>query len=56
MKIGLLQAGHFVPELQSELGDYNALYSRLLAGHGYDFDLETFSQLATDDVLTCQTY
>lgn len=43
MKIGLLQAGHFVPELQSELGDYNALYSRLLNGHGHIFELETFS-------------
>lgn len=43
MKIGILQAGHFVPELQSELGDYNALYTRLLSGHGHDFQLETFS-------------
>jgi GMP synthase (glutamine-hydrolysing) len=43
MKIGLLQAGHFVPELQSELGDYNALYGRLLNGHGPEFELETFS-------------
>lgn len=41
MKIGILQAGHFVPELQPALGDYTALYSRLLQGHGFDFD--TFS-------------
>lgn len=43
MKIGILQAGHFVPELQSELGDYTALYGRLLNGHGHDFEFETFS-------------
>lgn len=43
MKIGILQAGHFVPELQSELGDYKALYSRLLSGHGPEFEFETFS-------------
>ena len=43
MKIGLLQAGHFVPELQSKLGDYRALYARLLDGHGPEFELETFS-------------
>lgn len=43
MKIGILQAGHFVPELQPELGDYTALYTRLLSGHGYDFEFETFS-------------
>lgn len=41
MKIGILQAGHFVPELQPELGDYEALYSTLLQGHGFTF--ETFS-------------
>ena len=43
MKIGILHAGHFVPELQPELGDYTVLYGRLLNGHGHDFDLETFS-------------
>lgn len=43
MRIGILQAGHFVPELQSELGDYTALYGRLLNGHGPKFELETFS-------------
>ena len=43
MKIGILKAGHFVPELQSELGDYTALYGRLLNGHGHDFGFETFS-------------
>ncbi len=41
MKIGILQAGHFVPELQPVVGDYTALYSGLLAGH--DFEFETFS-------------
>ena len=43
MKIGILQAGHFVPELQSELGDYTALYGQLLQGHGHAFEFETFS-------------
>ena len=37
-----------LPELQANLGDYNTLYSRLLAGHGHDFDLETFSVVDMD--------
>jgi GMP synthase-like glutamine amidotransferase len=43
MKIGILQAGHFVPELQAELGDYTTLYARLLSGHDHEFEFETFS-------------
>ncbi|MCR8723064.1 type 1 glutamine amidotransferase [Frigidibacter sp. ROC022] len=37
MKIGILQCGHFMPEVAERHGDYTALYSRLLAGQGFDF-------------------
>ncbi|MGV6847051.1 MAG: type 1 glutamine amidotransferase [Marinibacterium sp.] len=38
MKIGLLVAGHFPDELQAESGDYDAMYPRLLEGHGLSYD------------------
>lgn len=37
MLIGILQAGHLPDEMQAEMGDYAALYERLLAGHGFTF-------------------
>ena len=37
MKIGILQAGHTMPELQSTRGDFDAMFARLLQGHGFDF-------------------
>lgn len=41
MKIGILQTGHFPEELYDEMGDYTALYTRLLDGFGFEF--QTFS-------------
>lgn len=38
MKIGILQAGHFPDELQPQTGDYDAMYARLLSGHGLRFE------------------
>ena len=38
MKIGILMTGHAVPELQERAGDYDAMFARLLAGHGFEFE------------------
>ncbi|MCO6382977.1 type 1 glutamine amidotransferase [Oceanicola sp. 502str15] len=37
MLIGILQCGHCPPELQPHVGDYPAMFEKLLAGHGFDF-------------------
>lgn len=39
MKIGILQAGHSPEELKPSHGTYGDLYPRLLAGHGFDFEI-----------------
>lgn len=36
MRIGLLQAGHLPDEVQDKLGNYDALYSKLLQDHGFE--------------------
>ncbi|WP_415920018.1 type 1 glutamine amidotransferase [Tateyamaria sp. SN6-1] len=41
MKIGILQTGHAPDEVLGHLGDYDAMFARLLGGHGFDF--ETFN-------------
>lgn len=38
MKIGILMTGHAVPELQERTGDYDAMFARLLARHGFEFE------------------
>jgi len=43
MKIGILMTGHAIPEFEKDFGDYDKLFARLLAGHGFefvDFDIE----------------
>ncbi|WP_299656652.1 type 1 glutamine amidotransferase [uncultured Tateyamaria sp.] len=40
MKIGILQTGHAPTEVLGSLGDYDAMFARLLDGHGLTF--ETF--------------
>lgn len=35
--IGILMTGHAVPEVLEELGDYDAMFARLLEGHGFAF-------------------
>ncbi|PZX47128.1 GMP synthase-like glutamine amidotransferase [Roseinatronobacter thiooxidans] len=37
MKIGILQAGQAPEELRAHIGDYPALFARLLAGQSFDF-------------------
>ncbi|MEM6760193.1 MAG: type 1 glutamine amidotransferase [Pseudomonadota bacterium] len=37
MKIGILQTGHAPDEVLDSLGDYDAMFARLLDGHGFDF-------------------
>ncbi len=37
MKIGILQAGHFPDALRADMGDYDAMFARLLDGHGLTF-------------------
>jgi len=41
MKIGILQTGHAPDEVLGTIGDYDAMFARLLGGHGFDF--ETFN-------------
>ena len=35
--IGILMTGHAVPEVLEALGDYDAMFARLLDGHGFSF-------------------
>jgi GMP synthase-like glutamine amidotransferase len=37
MKIGILQTGQAPEVLRATLGDYPAMFARLLAGHGFEF-------------------
>jgi GMP synthase (glutamine-hydrolysing) len=37
MKIGILQTGHLPDEMLETTGDYSALFTRLLGGHGFAF-------------------
>ena len=37
MRIGILQCGHFPDELISDLGNYDAMFRKLLGGYGFDF-------------------
>ncbi|WP_299045397.1 type 1 glutamine amidotransferase [uncultured Tateyamaria sp.] len=46
MKIGILQTGHAPDEVLGTLGDYDAMFARLLDGHGFDF--ETFKVVDMD--------
>lgn len=39
MHIGLLQAGHLPDEMQDTVGDYDALYSKLLTDQGFDWSV-----------------
>ena len=38
MKIGILKTGHAPDIVRDELGDYDAMFARLLGGHGFSFD------------------
>lgn len=38
MKLGLLQTGHSPDEMRRDLGDYDDLFRKLLAPHGFDFE------------------
>ena len=46
MKIGILMTGHAIPELLQRIGDYDAMFARLLSGHGFDF--ETYNVVDED--------
>lgn len=37
MKIGILMTGHAADEIKARHGDYDAMFARLLAGHGFGF-------------------
>lgn len=39
MKIGILQAGHSPDELRDSVGDYGEMFTRLLDGHGFAFQI-----------------
>jgi GMP synthase (glutamine-hydrolysing) len=38
MKIGILKTGHAPDIVLGELGDYDAMFARLLEGHGFEFE------------------
>ena len=38
MKIGILQTGHAPDQVREEMGDYDAMFARLLDGHGFAFE------------------
>ncbi|MEM7073495.1 MAG: type 1 glutamine amidotransferase [Pseudomonadota bacterium] len=38
MKIGILMTGHALPSLIAQIGDYDAMFANLLAGHGFTFE------------------
>jgi GMP synthase (glutamine-hydrolysing) len=38
MKIGILETGHAPDIVLNELGDYDAMFARLLDGHGFEFE------------------
>ncbi|MBE0452096.1 type 1 glutamine amidotransferase [Roseovarius autotrophicus] len=38
MRIGILKTGHAPDIVLGELGDYDAMFARLLDGHGFEFD------------------
>lgn len=46
MKIGILQTGHAPDEIQRDLGDFDALFGKLLDGRGLTFD--TFNVVDMD--------
>lgn len=46
MKIGILQTGHAPDEIQATLGDYDAMFGRLLADAGFTF--QTFNVVDMD--------
>lgn len=39
MRIGILQTGHSPDEVKDSLGDYGQMFTRLLDGRGYEFDI-----------------
>ncbi len=38
MKIGILQTGHALDQVLDTLGEYDAMFARLLGGHGFTFE------------------
>ncbi|MEM8824381.1 MAG: type 1 glutamine amidotransferase [Pseudomonadota bacterium] len=54
MQIGILLAGHTPEELRAKRGDFDAMFARLLDGHGFTFrayDVE--NMVFPDSVLDC---
>lgn len=39
MKIGILQAGHSPDEMRERVGNYGELFTKLLDGHGFEFEI-----------------
>ncbi|MFD2738993.1 type 1 glutamine amidotransferase [Sulfitobacter aestuarii] len=39
MKIGILQTGHSPDDFKKQLGDYGEMFTKLLDGHGFDFEI-----------------
>ncbi|WP_377512668.1 type 1 glutamine amidotransferase [Octadecabacter sp. R77987] len=52
MKIGILQTGHSPDELRPTLGDYGSLFEKLLAGHGFDFEIYSVVDMEFPSAMT----
>jgi len=54
MKIGILQTGHAPDEIQATLGDYDAMFARLLEGSGLTFETYNVVDMEfPEDVTSC---
>lgn len=54
MKIGILQTGHAPDEVQATLGDYDAMFGRLLADEGFEFQtFDVVDMVFPDTVNAC---
>ncbi|WP_299146458.1 type 1 glutamine amidotransferase [uncultured Tateyamaria sp.] len=49
MKIGILQTGHAPDEVLGTIGDYDAMFHRLLDGHGFEFETYNVVDMAFPD-------
>lgn len=52
MKIGILQTGHAPDEIQATLGDYDAMFGRLLADSGLTFETYNVVDMAFPETVT----
>ncbi|MFO6464449.1 type 1 glutamine amidotransferase [Jannaschia sp. KMU-145] len=52
MKIGILQAGHTTEDIRTVHGDFDAMFKRLLDGHGFTFRAYDVEHMVFPDAVT----